>query len=68
MTEDDPSDPNDPVVRASIDTVMYGVGVMIMQFKQPGGIVIRHVPVEEYLALAESLRWAHDNSKKRITQ
>jgi len=69
MTEAEKSeDLNDPVMKASIDTVVYGVGVMVMQFEQPGGIVIRHVPVEEYLVLAEALRWAHENKDKRTTQ
>lgn len=63
-----PDDPDDPVVKASIDTLMYGVGVMVMQFEQPGGMVIRHVPVEQYLELSKALCWAHENKGKRMTQ
>ena len=30
---------------------------MVMQYDQRQGVVIRHVPVEEYLELADALRW-----------
>lgn len=51
------SEPPEALEQAIHDAVVFGTGVMVMQYDQRQGVVIRHVPVDDYLELADALRW-----------
>ena len=53
-----------PAQNAVMDALLYGCGVMVMQHEPPNGVVIRHVPIEQYREVAEAMMWAHKEYAK----
>jgi len=56
--------PPEALEQAIHDAVLYGTGVMVMQYDQREGVVIRHVPVDDYMELADALKWAKQQKDK----
>ena len=48
-----------PFERAAQDALVYGTGVLVI--RQHG--VIEHIPPEEYLEMADALKWAAQNNR-----
>ena len=45
------------------NTVLYGVGVLIMEMED-GGLNTRVVPIDEYTQLGEHLKWVDQSTKE----
>jgi hypothetical protein len=45
------------------NTMLYGVGVMIMELKD-GAVTNRIVPIDEYTQLGEHLKWVDQSTKE----
>lgn len=56
-------EPDDDFDKLLQNTLLYGVGVMVMQMDERMGISTRIVPIEEYTQLGEHLEWIQQNTK-----
>lgn len=45
------------------NTMLYGMGVLVMQMDEKLGITTRVIPREEYMQTGEHLKWIDQNTK-----